>query len=113
MHCAGRDTDADSDGFTGTQGDCNDGNNAISPGATEIPGNNVDEDCFDGDKEIGVEETCVTPSDVPANAAKKPAPPLIMFLVDDSGSMDWEFMTPGKSTSSTKPVLCVCLPPAP
>ena len=91
--CSGPDADGDSDGFTGAQGDCNDGNNAIYPGATEIPGNNVDEDCFDGDKEIGVEETCVTPSDVPANAAKKPAPPLIMFLVDDSGSMDWEFMT--------------------
>jgi type IV pilus assembly protein PilY1 len=91
--CTGLDKDDDNDGFTETQGDCNDANNAIYPGATEIPDNNIDEDCFDGDKEIGVEETCVTPSDVPANTAKKPAPPLIMFLLDDSGSMDWEFMT--------------------
>lgn len=32
-------------------------------------------------------------SDVPLDASSNPAPANIMFLLDDSGSMDWEFLT--------------------
>ena len=35
----------------------------------------------------------VSISDVPMEVAIKAAPPNIMYLLDDSGSMDWEFMT--------------------
>ena len=91
--CSGNDLDDDGDGFTENQGDCLDTNGNVYPGATDIPGNGLDEDCFDGDKTIGSEVTCVVPDNIPANASRRPAPPLIMFLLDDSGSMDWEFMT--------------------
>lgn len=37
--------DNDGDGVTGEAGDCSDNNTAIHPGATEKPGNGVDDDC--------------------------------------------------------------------
>jgi type IV pilus assembly protein PilY1 len=91
--CTGANKDDDGDGYTENQGDCNDANANIAPGKYDDPATSADEDCYDDAKEAGTELTCVSASDVPANAAVKPAPPLIMFLLDDSGSMDWEFMT--------------------
>jgi len=38
--------------------------------------------------------TCNDISDVPLDALTRGVPPIIMFAPDDSGSMDWEFMTP-------------------
>jgi hypothetical protein len=38
-------TDHDGDGWSGAEGDCNDCNKYINPGAYDIPGNGVDEDC--------------------------------------------------------------------
>lgn len=37
--------DADGDGYTGAQGDCNDCTNLMNPAARDYPGNGVDEDC--------------------------------------------------------------------
>ncbi len=39
------DIDDDGDGFTENQGDCNDGNAVVNPDATDIPGNDIDENC--------------------------------------------------------------------
>ncbi len=49
------DVDLDGDHYTFNEGDCNDGNNTIYPGAEEIC-NGVDDDC-DGDVDEGVKNT--------------------------------------------------------
>jgi len=44
--CAsGPDEDHDGDGYTVAQGDCNDCDKLVNPGAFDVPGNMVDEDC--------------------------------------------------------------------
>ena len=45
------DIDNDGDGFTENQGDCSDDNNEIHPGATEVCGDGIDQDC-DGNDEV-------------------------------------------------------------
>jgi hypothetical protein len=42
---ASNDDDKDHDGYTVGQGDCNDCDKAVNPGALDVPGNKVDEDC--------------------------------------------------------------------
>jgi type IV pilus assembly protein PilY1 len=37
---------------------------------------------------------CIDLADIPLDALEQAAPGLIMFVLDDSGSMDWSFMTP-------------------
>lgn len=39
----------DSDGFSVAEGDCNDFDDAVNPGAYDVPGNGIDEDCDGSD----------------------------------------------------------------
>ncbi|MBA1443670.1 MAG: hypothetical protein FE835_01900 [Gammaproteobacteria bacterium] len=39
------DIDNDGDGFTENQGDCNDGDAGLNPGATDLPGDGIDQNC--------------------------------------------------------------------
>jgi len=93
ISCDPNDIDGDGDGYTVNMGDCEDGDPAIHPGATEICDNSVDEDCYDGDRPCGSEALCVDISDTRLDTQVSAAPANIMFLLDDSGSMDWEFTT--------------------
>jgi hypothetical protein len=42
--------DVDGDGFTEDQGDCDDNDDSIYPGAEEICGDSIDQDCDGSDK---------------------------------------------------------------
>ncbi|MCB9665685.1 MAG: hypothetical protein H6732_16370 [Alphaproteobacteria bacterium] len=46
--------DNDGDGYTAEAGDCDDGNPDISPGAYDIPGNGINEDCDNTTPVVGV-----------------------------------------------------------
>ncbi len=91
--CGISDDDNDSDGFSPMQGDCDDTNSNMYPGNIDVCGNGVDEDCYDGDRTCGTESLCVDIEDAPLAHALDAAAPLIMFVLDDSGSMDWTIMT--------------------
>jgi len=90
--------DADGDGWSVDDGDCNDivgsGEN-IYPGATEQC-DNTDWDC-DGlsNVSVPVDPDCqdLALADVPLETQLQAAPANIMFVLDNSGSMDWEFST--------------------
>ena len=47
------DRDADGDGFTGSQGDCHDTDAAIHPGAVDLPGDGIDQNCNGADSVAG------------------------------------------------------------
>jgi type IV pilus assembly protein PilY1 len=87
--------DADGDGWSIDDGDCDDTNAQVYPGAVEQC-TAVDFDC-DG---LTASTTPVDPdcqdlalADTPLETQLQAAPANIMFVLDNSGSMDWEFST--------------------
>ena len=45
--------DDDADGYTVAQGDCNDADPSVNPGAIDIPGDGIDQNCNGRDTEVG------------------------------------------------------------
>jgi hypothetical protein len=93
LACAGGDIDADGDGYTANMGDCDDANSGIYPGAYDDPSNSINEDCYDGVRPWADGLACVEIADIPLETQVKAANANIMILLDDSGSMDWEYIT--------------------
>ncbi len=58
------DVDDDGDGFTENEGDCNDSEKSIFPGAVEIRDDQIDQDCDGDDASLGFFEIVVTPVEV-------------------------------------------------
>ncbi|MCL2824312.1 MAG: putative metal-binding motif-containing protein [Polyangiaceae bacterium] len=71
--CTGTDPDKDEDGdgYTPSQGDCNDCNPLVNPGAFDIPGNGIDDDC-DGviDNEVECDSGLAIDDADPDNGAR-------------------------------------------
>ncbi len=77
--------------------DCDDTNADIHPGAYDICENSVDEDCNGEDRDCGdIASVCADLSNVPLETQVEAAPPIVMLLMDDSGSMDWSLLCPEK-----------------
>ena len=81
-------------GYVAIGGDCDDTNPALYPGAYDICGDGIDQDCTGTDRVCGSSQVCLDIADVPLSTQIKSAPPLIMFLLDDSGSMAWDVLCP-------------------
>jgi arylsulfatase A-like enzyme len=93
-------TDRDRDGFSRYfgGGDCDDGNADVNPGAVDIPGNGVDEDCSGADAAVSVDEPPVAPLEEATQgqaewmAARLPDKPNVVLLTVDAMRFDIGYM---------------------
>ena len=76
--------DDDGDGFSVSQGDCNDADRTIRPGTRDLPGNGVDEDCNGADAVAGDTTPPVASLAVPLLDAVVLSPTDVIGTVNDA-----------------------------
>jgi type IV pilus assembly protein PilY1 len=78
-------------GYSTENCDCDDTDASRFAGNIEVNCDGIDQDCNGVDECPGIE--CMTIPDVPLETIAEQAPPMLMFVIDNSGSMDAEIMT--------------------
>ncbi len=79
-------------GYVADNTDCDDSNAAIHPGVVDYCGDGIDKDCSGTNADCDG-SLCVDISDVPLDTQFQAAAANIMFVLDNSGSMDFSFLT--------------------
>ncbi len=94
------DRDDDHDGFTGSQGDCNDANAAIHPLASDAPGDGIDQNC-NGRDSIGGDTTAPVASIAsPDDLATVTMPTDIVGTATDTNFLRYTLQLAGVDASS-------------
>jgi choline-sulfatase len=93
-------TDRDKDGFSASfaGGDCNDKDPRINPGAIDIPGNDIDEDCNGADTPA-IERPTIVATTADAGSLKPKKSFNVIFITVDTLRPDLGFMGWDKPTS--------------
>ncbi|MBW1893277.1 MAG: putative metal-binding motif-containing protein [Deltaproteobacteria bacterium] len=80
--------------YVTTFGDCNDSDGSIHPGAFDVCDDGIDQDCSGSDRACSASDVCADLADIPLETQIESAPPIVMLLLDDSGSMAWDVVCP-------------------
>jgi hypothetical protein len=103
------DSDVDSDGYTANEGDCNDAKAAINPGAIEICGDGIDQDCDGNDCEnFDNDRDGYTPNEGDCNDANYFIHPGAIEICNDGKDQDCngsDLICDGCFEVSTAPVI--------